>query len=154
MKPTGSKGTKAGSNEKAKETKASTSEKKGWKAKFAVLEAKMAAMSATNTSRGTKPQVTPSFYAGGGFGPDIEEYGGFMMSGMATTGADLIRETLATTRSQGAAPKDVPRGVSSNLDPQCGEGNRQVRLPESFTLEENGTHHFYGLSFDGRSFYE
>jgi hypothetical protein len=32
LKPTGSKGTKAGGNEKDKETKASTGEKKGWKA--------------------------------------------------------------------------------------------------------------------------
>jgi hypothetical protein len=73
LKPTGSKGIKAGSNEKAKETKASTGDKKGWKAKFAELEAKMAAMSATTTSGGAKPHVTPSFYAGGGFGPDNEE---------------------------------------------------------------------------------
>jgi hypothetical protein len=63
LKPTGSKGTKAGGNEKDKETKASTGEKKGWKAKFAELEAKMAAMSATTTSGGAKPQVIPSFYA-------------------------------------------------------------------------------------------
>ena len=84
LKPTGSKGTKAGGGEKDKETKASTSEKKGWKVKFAELEARMVAMSATNTSRGAKPQVTPSFHAGRGFEPDIEEYGGFMMSGMAT----------------------------------------------------------------------
>jgi hypothetical protein len=50
LKPTGSKGTKAGGNEKDKETKASTGEKKGWKAKFAELEAKMAAMSATTSA--------------------------------------------------------------------------------------------------------
>jgi hypothetical protein len=55
LKPTGSKGTKAGGNEKDKETKASTGKKKGWKAKFAELEAKMAAMSATTTSGGAKP---------------------------------------------------------------------------------------------------
>jgi hypothetical protein len=82
LKPMGSKGTKAGGNDKAKETKASTGDKKGWKAKFAELEAKMVAMSVTTTSGGAKPQVTPSFYAGGGFGPDNEEYGDFMMSGM------------------------------------------------------------------------
>jgi hypothetical protein len=40
----------------------------------------MAAMSATTTSGGAKPHVTPSFYVGGGFGPDDEEYGDFMMS--------------------------------------------------------------------------
>jgi hypothetical protein len=80
--------------------------------------------------------VTPSFYAGGGFGPDNGEYGDFMMSGMAVTAEDLTLEVFANTRSQTAAPKDIPRGASSNLDPQCGEGNRQARLPESFTLEE------------------
>jgi hypothetical protein len=74
LKSTGNKRTKAGGNEKDKEAKTSTSEKKGWKAKFAELEAKMAAMSATTTSGGAKPQVTPSFHAGGGFGPDDEEY--------------------------------------------------------------------------------
>jgi hypothetical protein len=55
LKPTGSKGTKAGGNEKDKEAKTSTGKKKGWKAKFAELEAKMAAMSATTTSGGAKP---------------------------------------------------------------------------------------------------
>jgi hypothetical protein len=96
----------------------------------------MAAMSATTTSGGAKPQVTPSFHAGGGFVPDDEEYGDFMMSGMAFTAEDLTLEVFANTRSQAAAPKNTPRGASSNLDPQCGEGNRQARLPESFTLEE------------------
>ena len=96
----------------------------------------MAAMSATNTFGGAKPQVTPSFHAGGGFEPGIKEYGGFMMSGMAYTAKDQTLEALATTRSQGIAPKDVPRGVSLNLDPQRGEGNRQARLSESFTLKE------------------
>jgi hypothetical protein len=136
LKPTGSKGTKAGGNEKDKETKASTGEKKGWKAKFAELEAKMAAMSATTTSGGAKPQVTPSFHAGRGVGPDDEEYGDFMISGMAFTAEDLTLEVFANTWSHTAAPKDTPRGISSNLDPQRGEGNRQARLPESITLEE------------------
>jgi hypothetical protein len=93
-------------------------------------------MSATTTSGGAKPHVTPSFYAGGGFGPDNEEYGDFMMSGMAVTVEDLTLEVFANTWSQTAAPKDTPRGASSNLDPQRGEGNQQARLPESFTLEE------------------
>jgi hypothetical protein len=136
LKPTGNKETKAGSNEKDKETKASTGEKKGWKAKFAELEAKMAAMSATTTSGGAKPHMTPSFYAGGGFGPDDEEYRDFMTSGIAFTTEDLTLEVFANTRSQTAAPKDTPRGASSNLDPQRGEGNWQAQLPESFTLEE------------------
>jgi hypothetical protein len=136
LKPTGNKGTKAGGNEKEKEFKASTGEKKGWKAKFAELEAKMAAMSATTTSGGAKPQVAPSFHTGGGFVPDDEEYGDFMMSGMAFTAENLTLKVFANTRSQMAAPKDTPRGASSNLDPQRGEGNRQTRLPESFTLEE------------------
>jgi hypothetical protein len=96
----------------------------------------MAAMSATTTSRGTKPQMTPSFHARGGLVPDDEEYGDFMMSGIAFTVEDLILEVFANTRSQMAAPKDTPQGTSSNLDPQCGKGNRQARLPESFTLEE------------------
>jgi hypothetical protein len=126
LKPTRSKGTKAGGNEKDKETKASTGEKKGWKAKFAELEAKMAAMSATTTSGGAKPHGTPSFYAGGGFGPDNEEYGDFMMSGMAFTAEDLTLEVFANTQSQTPPPKDTLRGASSNLDPQRGEGNRQA----------------------------
>jgi hypothetical protein len=136
LKPTGNKGTKAGGNEKDKEIKASTGEKKGWKAKFAELEAKMATMSATTTSGGAKPHVTPSFYAKGGFGPDNEECGEFMMSGMAFTAEILTLEVFVNTRSQTAAPKDTPRGASSNLDPQRSEGNRQARLPESFSLEE------------------
>jgi hypothetical protein len=93
-------------------------------------------MSATTTSGGAKPQVTPSFHAGGGFVPDDEEYGDFMMSGMAFTAEDLTLEVFANTRSQTTAPKDIPQGASSNLDPQRSEGNRQARLPESFTLEE------------------
>jgi hypothetical protein len=96
----------------------------------------MAAMSATTSSGGAKPHVTPSFYAEGGFGPDNEEYGDFMISGMAVTVEDLTLEAFANTRSQTAAPKDTPRGASSNLDPQRGEGNRQAQLPESFSLEE------------------
>jgi hypothetical protein len=123
LKPTGSKGTKAGGHEKDKETKASTGEKKGWKAKFAELEAKMVAMNATTTSGGAKPHVTPSFYAGRGFGSNNEEYGDFMMSGMAFTAEYLTLEVFANTRSQTAAPKETPQGASSNLDPQRGEGN-------------------------------
>jgi hypothetical protein len=96
----------------------------------------MAAMSATTTSGGAKPQVTSSFHTGGGFVPDDEECGDFMMSGMAFTAKDLTLEAFTNTRSQTAAPKDTPRGASSNLDPQRGENNRQARLPESFTLEE------------------
>jgi hypothetical protein len=111
-------------------------ENKGWKAKFAELEAKMAAMSAATTSRGAKPQVTPSFHTGGGFVPSNEEYGDFIMSGMAFTTEDLTLEVFVNTRSQTAAPKDIPRGAHSNLDPQHSEGNRQARLPESFTLKE------------------
>jgi hypothetical protein len=68
--------------------------------------------------------MTSNFYARGGFGPDNEEYGKFMMSGMAFTAEDLTLEVFANTRSQTAAPNDTPRGASSNLDPQRGEGNR------------------------------
>jgi hypothetical protein len=108
LKPIGNKGSKAGGSEKDKETKTSTSEKKGWKAKFAELEAKMATMSATTTSEGAKPQVTPSFHTGGGFVPDDEEYEDFMMSGMAFIAEDLTLEVFTNTRSQTAAPKDTP----------------------------------------------
>jgi hypothetical protein len=58
------------------------------------------------------------------------------MSGMAFTAEDLTLEVFVNTWSQIAAPKDIPQGASSNLDPQRDEGNRQARLPESFTLEE------------------
>jgi hypothetical protein len=121
---------------KTKRLRLPPAKRMGWKAKFAELEAKMAAMNATTTSRGAKPHVAPSFYAGGGFGPDDEEYGDFMMSGMAFTAEDLTLEVFANTWNQTAAPKDTPQGTSSNLDPQRGEGNRQARLLESFTLEE------------------
>jgi hypothetical protein len=59
-----------------------------------------------------------------------------MMSGMAFTTEDLTLEVFANTWSQMAAPKDTPRGKSSNLNPQRGEGNQQAQLLESFTLEE------------------
>jgi hypothetical protein len=126
LKLAGSKGAKASGIEKDKETKATTGDNKNWKAKFAELEAKMAAMSATTTSRGTKAQVTPSFHAGGGFVPDDEEFGDFMLSGMALTAADMTLEAFAHTWSQTTAPKDAPRGASPSLDPQRGEGNRQA----------------------------
>jgi hypothetical protein len=96
----------------------------------------MAAMNATTTSGGAKPHVIPSFYVGGRFGPDNEEYGDFMFSGMAFMAEDLTLDVFANIRSQTAPPKNILRGASSNLDPQRGEGNRQARLPESFTLEE------------------
>jgi hypothetical protein len=59
-----------------------------------------------------------------------------MLSGMAITVADLTLEAFAHTRSQTAAPKEAPRGANPSLDPQHGEGNKQARLPESFTLGE------------------
>jgi hypothetical protein len=59
-----------------------------------------------------------------------------MMNDMAFTAEDLTLEVFANTWSQTVASKDTPRGASSNLDPQRDEGNRQARLPESFTLEE------------------
>jgi hypothetical protein len=59
-----------------------------------------------------------------------------MLSGMAITTADLILEAFAHTRSQTVAPKEAPRGASPSLDPQRVEGNKQARLPESFTLGE------------------
>jgi hypothetical protein len=108
LKPTGSKGAKASGSEKDKETKATTGKKKSWKAKFVELEAKMAAMSATTTSGGAKTQVIPSFYASGGFIPDDEEFGDFMLSSMALTTADMIVEVFAHTWSQTVVPKDTP----------------------------------------------
>jgi hypothetical protein len=63
----------------------------------------MAAMSATTTSGGSKTQVTPSFHTSGGFILDDEEFGDFMLSGMALTTADMTVEVFAHTRSQTAA---------------------------------------------------
>jgi hypothetical protein len=108
LKPTGSKGTKASRSEKDKETKATTRDKKSWKAKFVELEAKMAAMSTTTTSGGGKPAVTPSFHAGRGFVLDDDEFGNFMLSGMALTVADMTLEAFANTQSQTTTPKEVP----------------------------------------------
>jgi hypothetical protein len=96
----------------------------------------MVAMSATINSGGPKPHDTPSFHAGGGPLPDDEEFEHFMLSRMAITTADLTLEAFAHIRSQTAAPKEAPRGASPSLDPQRGEGNKQARLPESFTLGE------------------
>jgi hypothetical protein len=129
LKPTGSKGAKAGGNEKEKHTKATDGDKKSWKARFAELEAKMVAMSATANSGGPKPHDTPSFHAGGGPLSDDEEFEHFMPSGMAITAADLTLEAFAHTRSQTAAPNEAPRGANPSLDPQRGEGNKQARLP-------------------------
>jgi hypothetical protein len=126
LKPTGSKGAKASGSEKDKETKATTEEKKSWKAKFIELETKMAAMSITTTSGGAKTQVTPNFHAGGGFIHDVEEFGDFMLNGMVLTAADMTVEVFAHTWSQTAAPKDAPRGASPSLHPQRGQGNRQA----------------------------
>jgi hypothetical protein len=136
LKPTGSKGAKASGDEKEKNTKAMDGDKKSWKARLAELEAKMVAMNATTNSGGPKPHDTPSFHAGGGSLPDDEEFEHFMLSGMAITAADLTLEAFAHTRSETIAPKEAPRGTSPSLDPQRGEGNKQARLPESFTLGE------------------
>jgi hypothetical protein len=136
LKPAGSKGAKAGGDEKENNTKATDGDKKSWKARFVKLEAKMVAMSTTTNSGGPKPHETPSFHAGGGSLPDDEEFEHFMLSRMAITVADLTLEAFAYTRSQTAAPKEAPCGASSNLNPQRGEGNKQAWLPESFTLEE------------------
>ena len=83
----------------AKETKATTKEKKSWKVKFAELEAKLAAMNATTTSRGTKAQMTPSLHADGGFVPNDEEFGNFTLSSTALSVADMTLEAFAYTRS-------------------------------------------------------
>jgi hypothetical protein len=110
LKPIGSEGAKAGRDEKEKNT--------------------------TTNSGGPKPHDTPSFHAGGGSLPDDEDFEQFMLSGMAITVADLTLEAFAHTRSQTVAPKEAPHGASPILDPQRGEGNKQARLPESFTLGE------------------
>ena len=83
----------------------------------------MAAISATTTSGGAKPQVTPSFHTGEGFGLDNEEYEDFMMNGITFTAEDLTLEVFANTRNQTVVPKDTPWGVSLSLDSQRGEGN-------------------------------
>jgi hypothetical protein len=136
LKPARSKGAKAGGDKKEKNTKATDGDKKSWKARFTELEAKMVAMSATTNSGGPKPHDIPSFHAGGGSLPADEDFERFMLSGMAITVADLTLEAFAHTQSQTVAPKEAPRGASPSLDPQRGEGNKQARLPESFTLEE------------------
>jgi hypothetical protein len=55
---------------------------------------------------------------------------------MAIIVADLTLEAFVHTRSQMAVPNEAPRGASPSLDPQHDEGNKQARLPESFTLGE------------------
>jgi hypothetical protein len=136
LKPVGSKGVKAGGNEKEKNTKATDGNKKNLKARFVELEAKMGAMSATTNSGGPKPHDTLSFHAGGGSLPDDEDFEHFMLNGMAITAADLTLEAFAHTQSQMAATKEAPHGASPSLDPQRGEDNKQARLPESFILGE------------------
>jgi hypothetical protein len=98
LKPARSKGTKAGGDEKEKNTKATDGDKKSWKARFVELEAKMVAMSATTNSGGPKPHDTPSSHAGGGSLPDDEDFEYFMLSGMAITPADLTLEAFVYTR--------------------------------------------------------
>ena len=83
----------------------------------------MAAMNATTTSEEAKAQETSNFHTRGGFVPDDEEFGDFMLSGMVLTMVDMILEAFALTKSQMATPKDVPRGASPCFDPQHGEGN-------------------------------
>jgi hypothetical protein len=117
LKPIGSKGAKVGRDEKEKNTKATDGDKKSWKARFAELEAKMVAMSATINFGGPKPHDTPSFHAGGGSLPNDEDFEYFMLSGMAIITADLTLEAFAHTRSQTAAPKEALRGASPSLDP-------------------------------------
>jgi hypothetical protein len=136
LKPVGSKGAKASGNEKEKNTKAMDGDKKTWKAWFTELEAKMVAMSTTTNSGGPKPHDTPSFHASGGSLPDDKDFERFRLSGMAIIAADLTLEAFAHTQSQTAVPKEAPHSASSNLDPQHGEGNKQARLPQSFTLGE------------------
>ena len=105
LKPSGSKGTKAGGKEK--EIKTTGGEKKSWKAKFAELEAKMEAMSANISSGSGKPQVTPSFHAGGRFRPDDDDFEDYMLSGMALATTCGSREAFALTRSQTPASKEA-----------------------------------------------
>jgi hypothetical protein len=99
VKPLGSKGAKAGRDEKEKNTKATDGDKNSWKTRFAELEAKIVAISATTNSGGPKPHDTPNFHAGGGSLPDDEEFEYFMLSGMTITVADLTLEAFAHTRS-------------------------------------------------------
>jgi hypothetical protein len=99
LKPVGSKGTKARGNEKEKNTKATNGDKKSWKARFAELEAKMVAISATTNSGGPKAYDIPSFHADGGSLPNDEDFKHFILSGMAITAADLTLEAFAHKRS-------------------------------------------------------
>jgi hypothetical protein len=117
IKPIKSKGAKASRDEKEKNTKATDGDKKSWKARFAELEAKMVAMSATTNSRGPKHHDIPSFDAGGGSLPDDEDFEHFMLSGMAITTADLTLEAFTHIQSQTAAPKEAPHGSIPSLDP-------------------------------------
>jgi hypothetical protein len=60
------------------------------------------------TTLGAKAQATPSFHAGGGFIPDDEEFGDFMLSGIILSVVDMTLEAFAHTWSQTVALKDAP----------------------------------------------
>ena len=119
-----SKGAKASGNEKEKNTKATDGDKKSWKARFVELEAKIAAMSATTNSRGSKPHDILSFHASRRSLLNDEDFECFMLSGMAITVEDLTLEAFAYMRSQTAVPKEALYSASPNLDPQRSEGNK------------------------------
>lgn len=79
----------------------------------------MAALGSRNLSSPEKNEA-PSF-----FGDYESKFSGLSEPDMAG---------FVSTRTQTQA--DVPRGADSSFDPQAGEAQRQVRLPESFVLSD------------------
>jgi len=85
--------------------------------KFAEFEARMEAMSVNTSSANIKPQVTPSFYAGGGSRPYEGQFEDYMLSGMALATLEDTMEAYVLTRSQMPGSKEAPRGASLQFDP-------------------------------------
>jgi hypothetical protein len=46
----------------------------------------------------------------------------------------LIRVLTTIPNTNASAKVQEPRGVDKKLDPQCGEAQHQIRLPQSFVL--------------------
>jgi hypothetical protein len=154
LKPTGNKGTKASGSKKDKETKASTGEKKGWKAKFVELEAKMATMTATTTSGGAKPQVIPSFHAGRricarwrGVWRLHDEWYGIHCGGLDI--GSLCKHS---------EPNGGIKGYSTRNKLEPGSTVWWRQPTSSITgvihIGRNGANNVYGLSFEGGSFFK
>lgn len=112
-------------------TKNPLGEDKTWKSKVVELEAKMAAISVTTEGGGASPKetkkITPSCCA---------EKNNHMLCGMAMGREGPSLKAYTQIGSQTINVLDVPHGVSLALDLLRGEEHRQVRLHESFTLED------------------